>query len=105
MSDHLHCKRPLTCWQGERGTYHLIILNDELADTIAMHARLRRLELGRQRGFGSVKVVARVGNTSWTTSVFPQDGKTQWFLLISKKVMLAEKLTVDRPVMLDLELL
>ena len=33
---------------------------------------MQRLEFGRRRGFGSVKVMARIGETQWKTSVFPQ---------------------------------
>ena len=70
-----------------------------------MHARLHRLEFGRQRGFGSVKVMARVGETEWKTSVFPQNKSTEWVLLVSKKVMRAEDLSEGDPVTLQLDLL
>lgn len=96
---------PLTRWQGERGTYHLVVITGDEAEAIAMHARLHRLEYGRQRGFGSVKVMARIGSTEWKTSVFPQDRSTEWILLVSKKVMRAEDLTEGDPVALELKLL
>ena len=70
-----------------------------------MHARLHRLEFGRQRGFGSVKVMARVGETEWKTSVFPQNKSTEWVLLVSKKVMRAEDLSEGDPITLQLDLL
>jgi hypothetical protein len=96
---------PLTRWQGDRGTYHLVVIHGEEAEQIAMHARLHRLEYGRQRGFGSVKVMARIGSTEWKTSVFPQDRSTEWILLVSKKVMRAEDLAEGDPVVLELILL
>ncbi len=37
-----------------------------------------------KRGFGSVRVVATVGGSTWQTSVFP-DGKTGCYLLPLKK--------------------
>ena len=55
-----------------------------------MHARLHRLEFGRSRGFGSIKVTARIGETVWKTSVFPQQKQNEWVLLVSKKVMRLE---------------
>ena len=108
---------PLTCWRGDRGTYHLVVITGETADAIAMHARLHRLEYGRQRGFGSVKVIARIGETQWKTSVFPQNKSApssseavgpqerEWVLLVSKKVMRAEDLAEGDEVRLELELI
>lgn len=105
MSEELSYSAPLKRWQGDRGIYHLVIIEGETAQHIAMHARLHRLEYGRQRGFGSVKVVAQVGATRWKSSVFPQNKSTEWILLVSKKVMRAEDLTEGDEVSLSLELL
>lgn len=96
---------PLTRWQGDRGTYHLIAITGEPAEALAMHARMRRLEFGRQRGFGSVKVNARIGETQWRTSVFPQKQSSEWILLVSRKVMRAEGLAEGDPAPLELDLL
>ena len=103
MSDTLSFTAPLTRWQGDRGTYHLLVITGEPAEALAMHARLRRLEYGRQRGFGSVKVTARIGDTEWSTSVFPQRQSTEWVLLVSRKVMQAEGLAEGDPVALVLD--
>ena len=105
MSDKLSCTLLLKRWQGERGTYHLVTITGDTADAIAMHERLHRLEFGARRGFGSVKVMARVGGTQWKTSVFPQSQKTEWILLVSKKVMRAEDLSEGDPVPLSITLL
>ena len=105
MSNTITLTAPLTRWQGERGTWHLVVITGEPAEALAMHARLRRLEYGRQRGFGSVKVTARIGDTEWSTSVFPQGQSTEWILLIGRKVMKAEGLAEGDPVALELELL
>ena len=92
-------------WQGNRGTYHLVTLTGEIAEAISMHERLHRLEFGARRGFGSVKVIARIGGTEWKSSVFPQRGKAEWILLVSKKVMRAEDLSEGDSVALEIELL
>jgi hypothetical protein len=105
MSENLSISVPLMRWEGDRGTYHLVSIKGENAEAIAMHARLERLELGTRRGFGSVKVIARIGDTEWKSSVFPQDKSREWMLLISKKVMKAEDLAKDEPVKVELELL
>jgi len=102
---------PLQRWRGDRGTYHLVTLVGEEAEAITTHAALHRMEFGKQRGFGSVKVIAHVGDTEWKTSVFPMNvedmaRKTKnWTLLISKKVMRAENLAESAPVTLTLNLL
>ena len=105
MSETLALTLPLRRWSGERGTYHLVTIAGEAADTIAMHARLLKLELGTRRGFGSVKCAATIGDTRWTTSVFPQNRQAEWVLLVSKNVMRAEGLAAGDPVPLELELL
>ena len=47
-------------------------LSGEAADAVAAHELTRRLEVGKRRGFGSVKVTVRVGESRWRTSLFPQ---------------------------------
>jgi xylose isomerase len=87
---------PLRQWQGERGVYHFVNFGGEEAEALAGHALMHRLEYGRQRGFGSIKVTAVIGETSWKTSVFPMKldemskRSDAWTLLVSKKVMRAE---------------
>ena len=105
MSETVTCTLPLRQWRGERGTYHLVTITGEEAEAIAMHERLSRLEFGSRRGFGSVKVIARIGGTRWKTSVFPQNRKSEWVLLVSKKVMKAEDLAEGDPLAVELQLL
>lgn len=105
MTETITHTAPLVRWQGDRGTYHLLVITGEAAETIAMHERLRRLEYGARRGFGSVKVMARIGDTEWKSSVFPQERSTQWILLVSRKVMRTEDLAAGDEVRLELELI
>ncbi|MEM7689269.1 MAG: DUF1905 domain-containing protein [Pseudomonadota bacterium] len=90
MSETLTATLPLTRWQGDRGTYHLVTFEGAEAETLSAHALLHKLEFGRARGFGSIKLTARIGATQWRTSVFPQNKSSEWVLLVSKKVMRAE---------------
>ena len=116
MSETLALTTPLIAWRGDGATYHLVMIGPRQAEPIAAHALMQRLEFGKRRGFGSVKVFAQIGETRWKTSVFPQKVKTddksqaakqekQWMLLVSKKVMRAEDLAEGDPVSLELELL
>ncbi|MHA7819876.1 MAG: DUF1905 domain-containing protein [Erythrobacter sp.] len=92
MNDTIAATLPLKRWQGDKAVYHLVSFTGPEAEALAGHALMHRLEYGRARGFGSIKVTARIGSTSWKTSVFPQDKQSEWILLVSKKVMRAEDL-------------
>ena len=105
MTEEVAAHVALTRWKGERGTYHLVTFAGEPAETIAMHERLQRLEFGSRRGFGSVKVIAQIGDTRWKTSVFPQRARSEWILLVSKKVMREEDLAEGDDLSVTLELL
>lgn len=111
MTDTVTATLPLQCWQGDRGTYRLVTITGAEADAIAEHALMQRLEFGRQRGFGSVKVMARIGETEWKTSVFPMTiddmsrRSKNWTLLVSKKVMRAEDLSDGETLTVELSLL
>ena len=81
-----------------------IALTGEAAEAVAAHELERRLELGKRRGFGSVKVAAHVGESRWQTSLFPQKAGG-WFLPIKKPVRLAEGLAFGDDVEGELRLL
>ena len=75
----------------------------EAAEAIVAHRFERQLELGKRRGFGSVKVTVTLGESRWQTSHFPnQDGS--WFLPIKKPVRVAEGLVDGDEVAVELEL-
>ncbi|MEM6826356.1 MAG: DUF1905 domain-containing protein [Pseudomonadota bacterium] len=104
MSETLTATLPLQRWQGDRGTYHLVTFGNADAEALTAQAVMERLEFGRSRGFGSLKVTARIGDTEWRTSVFPQKKQSEWVLLISRKVMRAENLEAGQPTTIRLTL-
>ena len=56
----------LWIWRGEQaGRWYFVTVPEEQSGEIKAHA------LGNPRGFGSVKVEARIGDVAWRTSVFP----------------------------------
>lgn len=55
-----------------------------------------RMQAGPPRGFGSVRVEARIGGTSWRTSVFPSKETGSFVLPVKKKVRDAEDLEAGR---------
>jgi len=68
---------PLWVHPGE-GAWHFLTVPQDICTEIA-----ERTSSNRQ-SFGSVRVVARVGETAWRTSLFP-DAKTGTYLLPVKK--------------------
>ena len=96
---------PLSVWRTEQyGDIGYVMIEGAAAEAIAAHELMRRLELGRRRGFGSVKVAAVVGGSRWSTSVFPQKGGG-WFLPVKKAICRAEDLAAEEEVTVRLELL
>lgn len=59
-------------------------ISDQILDA------LDTLEL-QPRGFGSVKVNARIGDTKWSTSLFPDKGAAAYVMPVKKAVRLAEQ--------------
>lgn len=90
MTETVQATLPLQRWQGEKATYHLVTFAGDAAEALSGHAIMQKLEFGKRGGFGSIKVTARIGDTAWKTSVFPQARQSEWILLVSKKVMRAE---------------
>ena len=96
---------PLLVWRTEQyGDIGYVRITGEAAEAITAHELLRRLELGRRRGFGSVKVDAVIGASRWSTSVFPQR-EGGWFLPVKKAICRAEGLEAEDEVSVRLELL
>jgi Domain of unknown function (DUF1905) len=96
---------PLSVWRTEQyGDIGYVTIAGPAAEAIGAYELMRRLDLGRRRGFGSVKVEAAIGASRWSTSVFPQKGGT-WFLPVRKAICRAEGLVADDEVSVSLELL
>jgi hypothetical protein len=61
---------------------------------------------GPPRGFGSVRVEATIGETTWRTSVFPNGGDEGTFALpLKKAVRKAEGLEVGEPARVEIRAL
>lgn len=66
-------------WEHEgEGAWHFVTVPLELSDAL-------RERSGERRGFGSLRVSATLGGTTWQTSVFPS--KDGCFLLPVKKAV------------------
>ena len=96
---------PLLVWSTETyGNIGYVLIGGVAAEAIGAYELVRRLELGRRRGFGSVKVEARIGDSCWSTSAFPQKSGG-WFLPVKKAICRAEGLEEGDEVEVRLDLL
>ena len=96
---------PLLVWRTDKyGDMAYVVITGAAAEAIKEHELVRRLEFGRRRGFGSVKVEVMVGGSRWSTSVFPQKSGG-WFLPMKKAICRAEGLEPGNQVQGSLELL
>jgi predicted DNA-binding protein (MmcQ/YjbR family) len=74
-------------YEGDGG-WHFVTVPVEFADDIAARAE------GLRRGFGSVRVHARISASTWTTSVFPDSRRGALVLPVRKAIRAAER--IDR---------
>ncbi|GGL04853.1 DUF1905 domain-containing protein [Mangrovihabitans endophyticus] len=58
----------------------------------AESTEIRERTAGQRRGFGSVRVRATVGGSTWSTSIFPDSGRGGFVLPVKRAVRKAEKL-------------
>ena len=80
-------------WSGEAAWYFAALPLD-LADEIRTQVE--------PVGFGSVRVTATIGATTWSTSVFPDKGSGSYVLPVKAAVRTAEHLDDDTPVTIHL---
>lgn len=84
-------------WEGNAAWFFVTLPAD-------LGAEVR--ELPRMpRGFGSVRVRATVGNSTWLTSIFPEGNSKSYVLPVKKAIRVAEHIDVHELVTISLELL
>ena len=95
---------PLWRWTGASGTgtWHFLTLDGAAGEALSATALMRKLE-GMSRGWGSLKVTATIGESRWSTSVFPARD-TGWLLPVKASVRKAEGLVDGDRVEVALEL-
>lgn len=86
----------LFAWGEEPGSWHFLRLPLDVAEDL-------REQPTAPRGFGSIRVRAQVGDTTWTTSVFPDKESGSYLLPVKKQVRAAEGLLAGDPVPVELE--
>jgi hypothetical protein len=80
---HVEFTAPLWQWQVRSDSWWFVTVPADESDVLA-DAPVP------PRGFGSIKVRATVGRTTWETSVFPSDEQKAYVLPMKKSVRTAE---------------
>jgi hypothetical protein len=81
--------------------WYFVTIGGPVGNTLSASALMDRLERGRRKGWGAVKVSVRVGDSEWQTSVFPSK-ETGWIVPVKAAVRKAEGLVEGNPVTLEL---
>ncbi len=66
--------------------WHFVTVPDEISDDV------RERTSGSRKGFGSVRVVVTIGDTTWQTSLFPDRKSNAYLLPVKKSVRKGERL-------------
>ena len=95
---------PLWRWTtpAAPAAWHFITIDGSAGEALSATALMRKLE-GMARGWGSLKVIATIGESRWSTSVFPAK-EAGWMLPIKAAVRKAEGLVEGDAVEVQLEL-
>lgn len=91
-------RAPLWLWK-EGATWHFITVPEEPS------AAIKSFAPEAKRGFGSVRMSVKIGQTTWRTSVFPSRETGGYILPIKKAVRTAEGLNVGDTAKVTLEIL
>lgn len=78
-------------WQTDKApaSWHFATIDGEVADAIRLSALMAQ---GKRRGWGSVKIMATVGDSSWSTSLFPDKASGGWLLPLKASIRRSEGL-------------
>lgn len=83
---------PVWKWHGNGpAAWFFVTVDGAAGENLSALAVMRKLELGKQRGFGSLKVQVHIGSSTWKTSVFP-DKTRGWLLPLKAAIRKAENI-------------
>jgi hypothetical protein len=90
MTEQITHTGPLWRWTSSTGTgtWHFLTIAGEAGEALSGTALMRRLEKSIG-GFGSLKVTARIGDSTFKTSLFPSK-ELGWLLPVKASVRKAE---------------
>ncbi|MFM9835915.1 MAG: DUF1905 domain-containing protein [Methylophilaceae bacterium] len=88
-------------WHGGKAAWHFITLPKVASEEIKffdenMHEK--------RRGWGAVRVLVTIGNTTWETSIFPSSELKAYMLPVKEDVRKKEKILVGNKVEVKLKI-
>ncbi|WP_035865624.1 DUF1905 domain-containing protein [Cryptosporangium arvum] len=90
----------LWIWEARRDeSWTFVSLPEDASDDI------RDLTAGLERGFGSVRVRARIGLSTWTTSIFPDRKRGAYVLPVKRAIRTAQSLEAGDTTTVEVELI
>lgn len=96
FDERIEASGPLIKWSGDKASWFFVVLTGDVVGEIHYAA------MGRTGGFGSVKVRATIGDTTWETSLFPSKESGGFVLPVKAAVRKAEGLAEGDDVVLSL---
>lgn len=90
-------------WHGGKAAWSFISLPQDISDEIYFANKLRLM--GNARGFGSVKVRAFIGKSSWETSIFPSNETKCYILPVKKTIRLDEGLGYEKEIPIKIKII
>jgi hypothetical protein len=104
LTETLNFSAKIWLWQTDKApaSWHFLTIEGEAAEAIRSTALMRRLEGGQRRGWGSIRVAATIGDSSWQTSVFPSKENGGYLLPVKAAIRKAEGLVAGDAVRVTL---
>ena len=85
-------------WQG-KSTWYFITVPKSHSEEIKFFTENH---FGKRRGWGSVRVKARIGNSEWQTSIFPSTSLNAYMLPLKQEIRKKEKIVAGAVVKVQL---
>ena len=88
-------------WQEGKGAWYFITLPKDKSEEIKyFNENIHE----KRRGWGAVRVLVTIGNTTWDTSIFPASKLDAYILPIKADVRKKEKITVGDSVKVKIKI-
>ncbi len=81
-----HIKTKLWRYQADTAAWHFLTIDEEMAK------KIKSVPLPKKRGWGSIRVQVTIGETTWTTSIFPTK-EGEYVLPVKAAVRKREQIT------------
>jgi hypothetical protein len=85
-------------YQGE-GAWHFVTL------PLAQSEEIKLITSSNRKSFGTVRVRAKIGGTSWKTSLFPEKKSGCYVLPISKPIRKSESIIAEDKIEVKIEII